>query len=210
MLLLGMAWLFISGFHLPSQMIVGQVPEKFDQAKATALKVAYLRYIAEYTTWPSSKLGASDSPINFCVLGHDVEGMARTIDRLIIESGFSIQGRPVHLEILSRGILPFLSVNTELAESIRSCHLLYVLPSEKIRWDDLRELISSRSIVTVSEMEGFTKKDGMIQFVLTSADNGSMRYTLHINLKHCRKTGLRLSAKFLNLKEAVRIVEFPD
>ncbi|MGP0565363.1 MULTISPECIES: YfiR family protein [unclassified Nitrospina] len=209
-LLLAMAWLFLSSFLYPSRIIEGQVPEKFDQAKATALKVAYLRYIAEYTTWPSPKLGATGRPIKFCVLGHDIEGMARSIDRLIIESGSSIQGRPVHLEILSLGILPFFSTNTELAESVRSCHLLYVLPSEKNRWDGLKELISNLPIVTVSEIEGFSEQGGMIQFVLTPVADGTLRYTLHINLKHCQRTGLRLSAKFLNLKQAVRIVEFPD
>ncbi|WP_237099883.1 YfiR family protein [Nitrospina gracilis] len=204
------AWLLLSGFHHTSQTVMVQIPEKLDHNKATALKVAYLRYIAEYTTWPDSKLEEPGAPINFCVLGHDVEGLARRINHLIVEPNFSIQDRPVRLEILSRGILPFLSKDADLANSLRTCHLLYVLPSEKDRWDKLSGLLKSQSIVTVSEMEGFSDQGGMIQFVLTPTGNGSLRYTLHINLKHCQRAGLRLSSKFLSLKQAVRIVEFPD
>lgn len=204
------AWLLLSGFHHASQTIMVQIPEKLDRDKATALKVAYLRYIAEYTTWPDSKLKEPGTPLNFCVLGHDVEGLARRINHLIVEPDFSIQGRPVRLEILSRGILPFLSKDADLVNSLRTCHLLYVLPSEKDHWDKLSGLLKTEPIVTVSEMEGFSDRGGMIQFVLTPTGNGSLRYTLHINLKHCRQAELRLSAKFLNLKQAVRIVEFPD
>jgi hypothetical protein len=50
----------------------------------------------------------------------------------------------------------------------------------------------------------------MIQFVLMPDPKGpGLRYNLHINLKNCRRAGLRLSAKLLNLKQAVKIVEPP-
>lgn len=185
--------------------------ETLDRDRATALKVAYLRYIAEYTLWPEEKRASSPgAPLDFCVLGHDVEGMAGRIDELIVEAGIRIQNRPVHLRILRRGILPFLQSQEEWTESIRSCHLLYVSPSEKDRWGDLNSRLEKIPVVTVSDMEDFAREGGMIQFVLTPDPSGpGMRYTLHINLKTCLRAGLRLSAKLLNLKQTVKIVEPP-
>lgn len=184
--------------------------ETLDVDQATALKVAYLRYIAEYTTWPSSQPAAPDRPFNFCVLGHDVEGMTARIDELIVEPGRRIQSRPVHLEILSRGFLPFIPGGAALTESIHQCHLLYVFPSEKERWEDLSRHLKNEPVVTVSDMEGFSKAGGMIEFVLKPDPKGTgLRYSLHINLENCRRAGLRLSAKLLNLKQAVTLVETP-
>ncbi|CAI2717218.1 YfiR family protein [Nitrospina watsonii] len=202
-------WLLLSGAQ-PASLREVQSRETLDSEKATALKVAYMRYIAEYTTWPLGTLKNPEQPLTFCMLGHDVEGMARRIDRLIVETDFHIQGRPVQLNILRKGLLPFLSDESEMIESIRPCHLLYVLPSEKDRWDTLSPHIQNLPVVTISEIEGFSQNGGMIQFVLTPVANGSgLRYSLHINLKNTLQAGLRLSAKFLNLKQAVRIVEFP-
>ena len=204
-------WKWLTALSLAGWVLLtGTVDrETLDVDKATALKVAYLRYIAEYTTWPEPKQ-AKGGPLNFCVLGHDVQGMTARIEELIIEPGIHIQGRPVHLKVLRKGILPFIPSDAELTESIRQCHLLYVFPSEKERWVDLSQHLQNVGVVTVSEMDGFSQTGGMIQFVLTHEPGRSgLRYNLHINLKNCLQAGLRLSAKLLNLKQAVKIVESP-
>lgn len=170
--------------------------------KAAALKVAYLRYIAEYTSWPDAVLSQDETPFTFCLLGRDNEGLTPLIDSLIVRKGIRIHNKTSQLKSLNPD---------QLNESLNTCHVLYIFSSEAQNWHNRVKQFQDRPVMTVSESEGFALNGGMVQFVRvkTKPSTTGFQYHLHINLKNCFRTELRLSSKFLGLRKTVKIVEMP-
>ncbi len=170
--------------------------------KAAALKVAYLRYIAEYTSWPDSVNGNSN-PFTFCLLGRDDEGLAPFIEALIVQKGIQIHNKPPELKQL----------NPDTLEQVSgSCNVLYVFSSEIEHWSQYQEILNHQPIMTVSASKDFADNGGIIQFVRVPAatTTDGFQYHLHVNLKNCQDRGLRLSSKFLGLRKTVKVVKMPD
>ena len=86
-------------------------------------------------------------------------------------------------------------------------HLLFVPRAQGALWERLRSLLAGRSIVTVSDIAGFSRDDGMIEFVF---DRGESRVSMHIDLVSVHNARLKLSARLLGLKEGVTIVRSPE
>ena len=167
-------------------------------SRAAAVKAAYLRHIAEFTTWPEGTFGHGEAPIVIGVLGDDASGVVTAIERRIRGKGLSAQSRRVELRRLDAG--------GALAPQLEGCHLLFVPGAQGPRWQQLRGLLANRSIVTVSDIEGFSRADGMIEFVFDRAES---RVSMHIDLIAVHKARLRLSARLLGLKRGVKIVRSP-
>jgi hypothetical protein len=168
--------------------------------RAAAVKAAYLRYIAEYTTWP--EVGDSTEPIVVGLLGSDPNGVA-TLIRAKIEGpdGLRAQGRPIELVELG---LPRADGGDAIAVTqLGRCDLLFLSEDGEVHWQEAQRLIGDRAIMTVSEISGFTTRRGMIEFVI-DADAGRVR--MRINIDAVRRADLSLSARLLGLKEGVTIV----
>jgi hypothetical protein len=165
---------------------------------AAAHKAAYLRHIAELTTWPDGSFGHGKAPIVIGVLGEDASGVVAALERRIRGKGLSAQNRPVELRRLD--------AEGELAFQLEGCHLLFVPDSQGQYWQQLRGLLSDRSIVTVSDTEGFSRAHGMIEFVFDRAESS---VSMHIDLVAVHRARLRLSSKLLGLKRGVKIVRSP-
>jgi hypothetical protein len=165
---------------------------------AAAHKAAYLRHIAELTTWPDGTFGDGEAPIVIGVLGEDASGMVAALERRIRGKGLSAQKRRVELRRSD--------AEGELAIQLDGCHLLFVPDAQGQLWQQLRGLLSDRSIVTVSDTEGFSRADGMIEFVFDRIESS---VSMHIDLVAVHKARLRLSSKLLGLKRGVKIVRSP-
>jgi len=174
-----------------------------DVAKAARVKAAYLRYIAEFTTWPRGALGDVDKPIVLGTMGTDPHGVTQILEQAIERKGLLAQSRPL---VLRR--LPTLN-DSDFEAGLADCHLLFMTPGaedDAAEWSRLRALLGDRPIVTVGEIPGFSHAAGMIEFVIDPADS---RVTMHIDLEAVHRVQLRLSSRLLGLKQGVKIVRTP-
>ncbi len=173
---------------------------EFGAARVAAVKAAYLRYIAEYTSWPEAT--DTTQPIIIGLLGSDPNGVAALI-RSKAESaeGLSAQGRPLKLINLE---LPTASGDKVLAVThLKQCDLLFFSEDGDRHWQQVQDVIGTRAIVTVGEVSGFATRRGMIEFVI---DREAGRVRMRINIDAVKRADLNLSARLLGLKEGVIII----
>lgn len=139
------------------------------------VRVSYIYNFMKFVAWPP--LAVTDS-LNFCILGTNPFG----------RSVFSLQGK----EILQSRVKVFTDVSLE---QTRYCHVVYVSMSEAPRLSSVLLRLSQRSILTVSDIEGFTDKGGIIQFLTSPQGEISFR----VNNLRAEEAGLRISSKLLSL-----------
>ncbi len=77
---------------------------------------------------------------------------------------------------------------------IAGCHILFVGHSANDRFQDLSGAISKLPILTVSDLNGFEERSGMINF-----KNVKNRMRFAINLKAAQQAGLKISSQLLKL-----------
>lgn len=160
------------------------------------VKAAYLYNFAKFVDWSGAAAsgaaasgavatgggardGAASGPLRLCILGEDPFGPV--IDPIEEKKA---KGRPievVRLETLTEG-----------------CHILYVSASESSRLAEVLTPLRDLGVLTVSDIEGFARSGGMIGFVTR---RGTIRF--EVNLTVIERTGLRISAKVLELSRIV-------
>jgi hypothetical protein len=155
--------------------------EAFAQNRHYQLKAAFLVHFASYVDWPANAFPSDDSPIIFGVLGENPFG--DTLKGLV--AGEAVNGRRALVE------------EYKSVRDIMRCHVLFISDSERSRLPSILQSLAGRSIVTVSDLEGFTDEGGMIRFVTES------RVRFRINVETARKANLTISSKLLRLADAV-------
>jgi len=160
-------------------------PNLYSQAAAPTeyeVKAAYLYNLGKFVEWPAKTATASDS-FSICVLGHDPFGP--TLDTLIAKE--TINGKSI---VVKRLLKP---------QDAVSCHILFISSSEESRLKEILSTLDKANVLTVSDMPQFTKRGGMIQFVL---DANRVRF--EINLTSAERAGLTLSSQLLKVAISVR------
>jgi hypothetical protein len=191
---------------------LGQGGPRLDVEKAAHVKAASLRYLAEFTTWPSYVFSTNNSPIVIGTVGHDDQRVAAILEEAAQRKALpAAQQRPVELRRFARVPPPSLArlapPQREAAaadtDRLRQCHILFVTSSEQSRLAHLQNVLHGYPIITVSDIEGFADAQGMIEFKFSAA---TRRIHLRINLRKVRGAGLQLSSKVLALR-GVEIIE---
>jgi hypothetical protein len=146
------------------------------------IKAACLLNFAQFIEWPAASFAAPDAPIVVGVLGDDPFGTA-------LEDTFqdeSIQGRKLVVKRSHR------------VEDLKTCHMLFISNSEKDRLTEILASLGDASIVTVSEMDQFTQRGGIINFYL---DHNKVRF--EINTDAAQRKGLKISSQLLKRAKIV-------
>ncbi|MEQ8859022.1 MAG: YfiR family protein [Pseudomonadales bacterium] len=167
-----------------------------DDEKAAGVMAAYLRHIAALTTWPVSPAGAdlSRQPIVIGVLGDDPNGVIAPIrSRIASSQSLLAQGRPIELSDLDLSGLR----GGQLAALLEPCALLFLSADSDAMWAMVRPVIATMPIVTVSEMAGFARRGGMVEYLV---DLASGKVRLIVNVRAMRQAGVVLSARLLALE----------
>ena len=161
-------------------LLATPVPLRAQETKhePAAIAAAYLRYIAEFTTWPAASFPDADAPLVIAVMGDDASGVAAIMRRAIEGKGLSAQSRRIELRQLTPPEGGAQAVE-RLRAGLSAAHLLFLSRSEQTRWSTLRPLVAPLPIVTVSEIDGFAAAEGMIEFVVDPEEN---RVVMHIDL----------------------------
>jgi hypothetical protein len=145
------------------------------------VKAAFLYNFARFVDWPAGSL--SDSIFVLGVVGDDPFGSS--LDRVVDDK--TIRGRNIVVRRYKR------------ASDIQTCHLLFISESERDNVGKILDRVEKRPILTVSEIDGFIARGGMINFTIESK-----RVRFDINSGAAERVDLRVSARLLQLARNVR------
>jgi len=143
------------------------------------VEAAYLSNFGRFVEWPQ-KWNAGE-PFDICVFGPDPFGPL--LDGAL--RGESIAGSP----LVPRRIAS--------ADAISGCRILFISQSKESRLDAV--LPTLPGILTVSDSPGFSRRGGMIEFVIQGN-----RVRFEINLAAAQRAGIVLSSQLLKLAITVR------
>jgi hypothetical protein len=168
---------------------------EIDRAKAAAVMAAYVRHIASYTQWPGDASSA-DQPIRIGLIGADPNRVIAPI-RARTESGEGLvaQGRPIQVVVLGAQ-----SVGDAGFDELSACDLLFISAEAEEDWRRVQPLIEALPIVTVSEMEGFVNRAGMVEFYI---ERRSGKIRIKVNLPAMRDAGISFSSQFLTSNSVI-------
>lgn len=142
------------------------------------MKALFLYNFAKFVDWPPGTFAETNSPIIIGVLGRDRFGAY--LDK-------AVAGQPLNGH-------PFVTRRYTTINQTRECHILFISDSEKLRIDDDLKALKGQTILTVSDLDDFAKKGGMIQFIKTGA---KVRFAINNGAAHDAR--LRISSQLLNL-----------
>jgi YfiR/HmsC-like len=169
------AWAAFAATSAPAP-VPAQTPARAATVPEYQIKAVFLFNFAQFVEWPASAFPDSGGPLVIGVLGEDPFGSY--LDETV--RGETAHGRPIDVRRLDR------------LDEITGCHILFISRGELHRLDEIRSTLRGRSVLTVSDAEGFASRGGMIRFV---TDRNRIR--LRINLEAARAAHLTLSSKLL-------------
>jgi hypothetical protein len=172
--------ILIGSAALPAAQNTPQAPAATPEYQ---LKAVFLFNFAQFVSWPPEAFADSAAPLVIGVLGTDPFGAY--LDETV--RGEVVEGHP----LVVRRFGDFAGIG--------DCHILFVSRDEVTDLPALLRAIEGRSVLTVSDAEGFAASGGMIRFV-----NDRNRIRLRINLEAARAAHLTLSSKLLRPAKIVR------
>jgi hypothetical protein len=147
------------------------------------VQAAYLYNFGKFVKWPAVALANQSGAFTICVLDQDPFGA--TLQSTL--AGESVGGKPVTVKRLAK------------AQDAAACHILFIGSAQQ---RDLREILAAlddAAVLTVSDMPDFSKRGGMIQFVLEGD-----RIRFEINLEGAQKSHLVFPSELLKVATAVK------
>ncbi len=146
------------------------------------IKAAYLYNFINYIQWSEQGLPASVQTITIGVVGESPFGPA-----LVPLNGKQIKGRTITVKAVSK------------PEDLQKCQIVFISPSEKQRFPEILESLKDSKILTVSEIDGFAERGGIINFI---SERNKVRF--EINPEAARSKGLTISSELLKLAKLVK------
>lgn len=142
------------------------------------VKAGFLYNFVRYVEWPKGTFGSSTNALVIGVLGEDPFG--GMLDAAV--AGKTVDNHPIRVERIQR------------VAQAGTCQYLFVSDSEKERLADILARLRDRSILTVSDVDGFLARGGQIQFVIDQN-----RVMFDVNLEAVRRAGLTVDANLLRV-----------
>ena len=147
------------------------------------VKAAYLYNFGRFVKWPAGIAAGKGDSFAVCVLGQDPFGS--TLDSAL--AGEALDGKPVVIRRIAR------------PQDAADCRILFVSSTEEHHLKEILAAIDQASVLTVSDIPGFSRRGGIIQFV---AEGDRVRF--EINLASAESARLVLSSELLKVAAAVR------
>lgn len=140
------------------------------------VKAVFLFNFAQFVEWPARAFREPTAPLVIGILGEDPFGTY--LDDLV--NGEKIGERPLVVQ------------RCKTEEDLAGCHIVFVCRSEAKNLEKIMAGLKGRSLLTVSDLETFTRQGGMVRFAMES---GKVR--LRINPDAAKACGLTISSKIL-------------
>lgn len=146
------------------------------------VKAVFLFNFSQFVDWPPAAFADNRSPLVIGVLGRDPFGAM--LDEIV--SGEIVNGRPLAVR------------RFESVEQVDACHILFIGRSQDAQLDTVLAALKGRSILTVGDFEGFTRRGGMVRFVTVGN-----KIRLRVNLVGAQEAKLAISSKLLRPAEVL-------
>jgi YfiR/HmsC-like len=147
------------------------------------VKAVYLYNFGRFVQWPSNATAAKGDSFSICVLGQDPFGPS--LDSTL--AGETLDGKPLAVKRIST------------PRDAGECRILFISSTEENHLKEILVALDESSILTVSDMPSFSRRGGMIQFVL---EGDKVRF--EINLTKAETAKLTLSSELLKVATTVR------
>jgi len=165
------ALLFWSGLNLVAQ--TSAFPEY-------QVKAVFLFNFAQFVHWPSQAFPEAQTPLIIGILGEDPFGTY--LDETV--RGEKASNRPLAVQRYRR------------TGEIKTCHVLFISRSETARLEQLLASLKGRNILTVSDVDDFARRGGMVGFITEKS-----KIRMRINLEAAKAANLTISSKLLRVAE---------
>jgi hypothetical protein len=147
------------------------------------VKATYLYNFGRFVQWPSNATAAKGDSFSICILGQDPFGP--TLDSML--AGETLDSKPLAVKRIST------------PRDAGECRILFISSTEENHLKEILVALDESGILTVSDMPAFSRRGGMIQFVL---EGGKVRF--EINLTKAETAKLTLSSELLKVATTVR------
>lgn len=147
------------------------------------LKAAFLYNFAKFTHWPTNKFVPPEPSIIVACMADDPAGplLAHALE------GKMLNGVPIKVKFFDD------------ADDLRKCHLLFLGRSKKAQIDDILGKLTRAPVLTVSEVEQFGQRGGMINFF-----RHERTFRFEINLEAAERSQLRISSDLSSMATLVK------
>lgn len=162
-------FLSLFGFNLEAQ------PSQEYQIKA-----AYLYNFSQFVTWPNDKIDEHEHFL-LCVIGKDHFGI--NLDAL---TKMKVDDKNLIVKRYSNQI------------DLQQCQILFISDSEEKNLDSILQHLSDQSVLTVSDIENFIQKGGMLGFAAVGK-----KLSFEANLLKLQDADLKISSALLEI--AIRV-----
>jgi hypothetical protein len=146
------------------------------------VKAVFLFNFTQFVEWPTNTFAHATAPLVIGVLGEDPFGAY--LDETV--RGETANGRPLIVQRYRR------------IQEIGDCQVLFISRSESDRLDQILANLAGKPVLTVGDVEGFTRRGGMIHLATIA---GKIR--LRINLDAAKAAQLTISSKLLRPAQIV-------
>lgn len=143
------------------------------------IKAGLLYNFLKYTQWPIP--GGEEGSMTVCLWGGDA---------------FSGSLHPMNGRIVNQREILLREVDS--MEEVEQCHLLYVNAAMQKQWPGLAEALKGKSVLTVSDFDGFVHNGGMIEF-----SRKDQRIQVEVNLQAIKDAHLMVQESLLRLASVV-------
>jgi hypothetical protein len=150
-------------------------------AREYQVKAVFLFNFAQFVEWPNASFKETNA-IVIGVLGEDPFGAF--LDETI--RGEVVNGHPLVVQRYKQ------------VEDVKVCHILFINETETHLLKQVVQGLKSKSVLTVSDADNFTKQGGMIRFITEDR-----KTRIRINLSAAKEADLTISSKLLRLAEVV-------
>ena len=147
------------------------------------VKAAYIYNFGKFVKWPAASAATRTGAFTICVLGEDPVGSV--IQSTLV--GKLLDGKPVAIKRLQK------------PPDVAGCHILFIDSAQGRNLQAILAAAQEASVLTVSDMPDFSKRGGMIQFVLIGD-----RVRFEINVASAESASLVLASDLLKVAAAVR------
>jgi hypothetical protein len=147
------------------------------------VKATYLYNFGRFVRWPDTVPGGKGDSFSVCVIGRDPFGSV--LDSTL--AGEALDGKPVVLRRISK------------PQDAGECRILFISSREEKHLNEILTALDQSGVLTVSDMPGFTRRGGMIQFVLEGD-----RVRFEINLTSTDSARLTVSSELLKVAASVK------
>ena len=170
----------LSGFLV--SLIAGRplAQEKREAYDIHKIQAAFIYNFIDFVKWPEV-VSNSANHLTIGILGDDKFGHA--FDEV---EGTKVFGKTLAIKRSGR------------LEDLLNCWILFVASSESYRLEEILNAVQGKPILTVSDIDEFTRYGGMIQFYPIEI-NGEIKVRFDVNKQRADRSGLAISYQLLAL-----------